>query len=271
MMQSDNAMQRLLDIMAKLRNPQGGCPWDLEQNFASIVPHTIEEAYEVADAIEREDMTGLKEELGDLLLQVVFHSQMANEQNLFDFEQVAETICQKLIHRHPHVFADADIKNAAQQEDSWERLKQKEKEDKRLAQSDKQSQPASILDDVTVGLPALMRAIKLQKKAAKVGFDWPTLKPVFDKVHEELDELYAELDKREHNHDRLEDELGDVLFAVCNIARHLKLDPETALRRTNRKFIHRFNYIEQAIAVKGKSLQNSTLEEMDQLWEEAKK
>lgn len=264
---SQKPIDQLLTIMAKLRDPNGGCPWDLEQNFASIVPHTIEEAYEVADAIEKDNMQELKEELGDLLLQVVFHAQMAKEEELFTFDDVAQAINTKLIHRHPHVFGEEEIKDAAAQEQSWEKIKQQERERKHQQNNTK---PTSILDDIPVNFPALLRAVKLQKKAAKVGFDWPGIEPVFAKIEEEIQELK---DAFYHKKDTeaVAEELGDLLFAVCNVARHLKIDPETALRQGNAKFIKRFNYIERALEQLGKSPQDSSLEEMDGLWEESKK
>lgn len=248
-------MKRLLDIMAQLRNPNGGCPWDVEQTFATIAPYTLEEAYEVADAIERHDMAALKEELGDLLLQVVFHSQMAHEQGLFSFEDVAACINQKMVERHPHVFGDQQgITTADQQTENWENLKQQEKE--RKGQT-------SVMDDVPVSFPALTRAQKLGKKAAKKGFDWPALLPVFEKVQEEIIELQEAI--ADQNATAIEEELGDLLFAVVNIARHTGVDAETALRRANTKFEKRFRYIEPHI------LPDSSLEEMEGFWQEAKK
>lgn len=255
-------IEALLDIMARLRDPDGGCPWDLEQNFASIAPYTIEEAYEVADAIERGDMGDLKDELGDLLLQVVFHAQMAKEEGRFDFPDVVRAICEKMIRRHPHVFGDEDQRSAGAVKGRWEEIKAEEKAEKGKA-------PTSILDDVPLALPALARAIKLQNRAARVGFDWPDTSLVIDKLNEEMLELSAEVAKGS-DPDRLEDELGDLLFVYANLARHMKVDPEAALRRANAKFRRRFGRIEEKLAAAGKRPEDSSLEEMDALWNEAK-
>jgi len=252
--------QRLLEIMARLRDPQHGCPWDKQQTFKTIAPYTVEEAYEVADAIEREDLTALREELGDLLLQVVYHARMAEEAGLFGFEQVAAGIGDKLVSRHPHVFGEADIKDAAQQTLDWETRKAGE----RAAKFQE-----GVLDGILLGLPALTRAEKLQKRAARVGFDWPELAPVFAKVHEELGELQREVSAQAPDA-RLTDELGDVLFAVANLARKLGVDPEQALRGTNRKFERRFHHVETCLAEQGKKPQQASLEEMDGYWDEAK-
>ena len=231
---------RLLQIMARLRTPRGGCPWDLEQNFATIAPYTIEEAYEVADAIDRGDMASLKDELGDLLFQVVFHAQMASEAGDFGFGDVVRNISDKMLRRHPHVFGDASIATAEAQTTAWETHKAAE----RQARAEAEGRAPSVLDGVAAGLPALSRAIKLQNRAARVGFDWPDIAPVFDKISEEIGELRAELAADSSNLNRLEDELGDVLFVLANLARHLKVDPEAALRRTNAKFERRFQRIE---------------------------
>lgn len=252
-----SSINRLLDIMAQLRNPNGGCPWDLEQNFATIAPYTIEEAYEVADAIARTDMTALREELGDLLLQVVFHAQMAREAGAFSFDDVVSAICNKMIARHPHVFGDARIADAQAQTDNWEMLKQQERKTK---------QKEGVLADVPLALPALMRAEKLQKRAARVGFDWPDVSFVYDKINEELDEV-----KEAQSPQHIAEEIGDVLFVMANLARHHKVDPEEALRRANAKFERRFAYIEAQLAARGKHCEESSLEEMDALWNEAKK
>lgn len=251
-------LQRLLSIMARLRAPDGGCPWDMEQDFRSIAPYTIEEAYEVADAIESGDRTALKNELGDLLLQVVFHAQMAQEEGSFDFESVAEGICHKMIDRHPHVFGDATIETAKAQTENWETLKALER---------KQKMATSILADVPLALPALMRAEKLQKRAARVGFDWPDVSFVYDKIAEEL----AEVKEAEGDPAHVAEEIGDVLFVMANLARHYGVDPETALRGANHKFERRFAYIEQQLAAQGRACEDSTLEEMDALWNEAKR
>jgi MazG family protein len=252
-------IEELLDIMAKLRNPAGGCPWDLEQTFTTIAPYTIEEAYEVADAITQDNMTALREELGDLLLQVVFHSQMAKEAGHFTFNEVVETISEKMVVRHPHVFGTAEVKTATAQTENWEKLKERERKHKGAG---------SILDGVALGLPALMRAEKLQNRAARVGFQWADIKPAFDKVEEELAEVReaAEADDQTH----IEEEMGDLIFMVANLARYLKVDPETALRKCNAKFERRFRHIEARLLEQGKSPDQSSLEEMDKLWNEAK-
>jgi ATP diphosphatase len=255
----------LLRIMAKLRDPDGGCPWDVEQDFASIAPYTIEEAYEVADAIEQSDMESLKGELGDLLLQVVFHAQMASEAGHFEYADVVNAVSEKMVVRHPHVFGDVSIEDADAQTKAWEDQKAAE----RAAKAEASGRVASVLDDVARGLPALMRAEKLQKRAARVGFDWPTVEPVFDKVREELDEVSVEID-RGSDPARLEDELGDVLFTCVNLARKLGTDPETALRRTNAKFERRFRDVETFAVKDGKSLNDLDIEALEALWERAK-
>lgn len=252
--------QRLLEIMARLRDPERGCPWDRLQTFKTIAPYTVEEAYEVADAIEREDLSALREELGDLLLQVVYHARLAEEAGLFGFEEVAAGIGDKLVSRHPHVFGKADIKDAVQQTRDWEWRKAAERAAK--AQG-------GVLDGVPVGLPSLSRAEKLQKRAARVGFDWPVLAPVFGKIREELTELEQEVSARS-DAARLSDELGDVLFAVANLARKLGVDPEQALRGTNRKFERRFRHVEARLAEGGRGPEQATLDEMDGYWDEAK-
>lgn len=256
---------RLLEIMAKLRDPDGGCPWDIEQDFASIAPYTIEEAYEVADAIAHGDMAELRDELGDLLLQVVFHARMAEEQGLFDYEAVAAAISEKMIRRHPHVFADETVESTAAQTISWERQKAEE----RAQKAARTGHESSALDGVSVSLPAQTRAVKLARRAARVGFDWPDSAPVLAKLDEEIRELRQEIADG-GDRVRLEDELGDVLFSVANLARHLDIDPEAALRRTNAKFEHRFRYVEKRLREAGRELEDATLEEMDRLWEEAK-
>ena len=256
-------LARLLAVMAWLRDRQYGCPWDIDQTFKTIAPYTIEEAYEVADAIERHDMAALKEELGDLLLQVVYHSQMASEAGAFGFDDVAAAIADKMVDRHPHVFGDLKIADADAQTVSWEARKAAER-------ARKGSVPAGALDGVARALPALLRAEKIQKRAARVGFDWTTIGPVIDKIEEELGELRAELDAGKTNPARITDELGDVLFAVANLARHCKVDPEAALRSTNDKFEKRFRYVEQQLARRGKKPAEATLEEMEALWQDAK-
>jgi len=248
--------------MAALRTPGAGCPWDLEQSFRTIAPYTLEEAYEVADAIVRDDLAGLKDELGDLLLQIVFHARMAQEQGAFDFADVVETITAKLIRRHPHVFADADGKTAKAVEGLWERIKAQEK----IGNGEETQSGA--LSGVPVALPALTRALKLQGKAGRVGFDWNDPRAVLAKIREEADEIEAELDR---GHDTsAAAEVGDLLFAVVNLARHLRADPEGLLRETNVKFERRFAAIERALAARGKTPKDASLAEMDALWDEAK-
>jgi len=259
-------ISRLLEIMAALRTPGSGCPWDLEQSFASIAPYTLEEAYEVADAILRNDLTDLREELGDLLLQVVYHAQMAREAGAFSFADVAAAVADKMVDRHPHVFGDARIATAEAQTASWEARKAAE----RAARKDGAAEPAGALDGVARALPALLRAEKIQQRAARVGFDWKQTGPVIDKIEEELGELRAELAAGTVDQARLTDELGDVLFAVANLARHCKVDPEAALRATNDKFERRFRYIERQLAEAGRKPVDASLEEMEALWQEAK-
>jgi tetrapyrrole methylase family protein/MazG family protein/ATP diphosphatase len=246
--------------MARLRDPETGCPWDREQTFASIAPYTVEEAYEVADAIERNDLSDLREELGDLLLQVVFHSRMAEEQGAFAFEDVAAAINDKLIRRHPHVFGEASFASGAEQTANWEALKAEERAGKGRA--------ASVLDDVPTGLPALTRAGKLTKRAARVGFDWSGPAQVIEKLHEELAELQAEVEAGDQV--RMRDEMGDILFVVANLARKLDIEPEDALSAANAKFTRRFQHIEASLKARGQTPQDVTLEVMDALWDEAK-
>ena len=262
-------ISRLLDIMAALRTPGSGCPWDLEQNFATIIPYTIEEAYEVADAIARGDLEDLRDELGDLLLQVVFHARMAEEQNAFGFGDVVEAISAKMIRRHPHVFADkygrltaSDVKGA------WDRIKAEEKAARAARRPPGGKAQPSLLASIKTGQPALTRAMDLQRKASSVGFDWNDPREVLAKIREEADEIEAALDRGDAN--ELADETGDLLFALVNLARHVGADPEAALRGTNAKFERRFGYIERALAAKGRSLEGASLAEMDALWNEAK-
>jgi ATP diphosphatase len=258
-------LARLLAVMAWLRDRQHGCPWDIDQTFRTIAPYTIEEAYEVADAIERDDLPALKEELGDLLLQVVYHAQMASEAQAFDFADVAAAIADKMVDRHPHVFADARIDTAEAQTVSWEARKAAERAAKQAGVA-----PAGTLDGVARALPALLRAEKIQKRAARVGFDWAETGPVIDKIEEELGELRAELTAGTIDPARVTDELGDVLFAVANLARHCKVDPEAALRATNDKFERRFRHIERRLAEQGRKPVDASLGEMEALWVEAK-
>lgn len=253
-------LPRLLAIMDRLRDPQTGCPWDIEQDFASIAPYTIEEAYEVADAIEREAWDELEGELGDLLLQVAYHARMGAEAGTFDFHSVAERVAQKMVDRHPHIWGDGDReKSAAQQVADWEAVKAQERAGDGARRT---------LDGVALGLPALMRAVKLQNRAARVGFDWPQTEQVLDKLHEEAREIVEAretLTLRE-----VEEEMGDLLFVVANLARHLKVDPEAALRAANAKFTRRFEQIEDALATEGRTPADSDLAEMDALWDAAK-
>ncbi len=260
-----SATERLLWVMARLRDPEHGCPWDLEQDFATIAPYTIEEAYEVAEAIARGDLAGLREELGDLLLQVVYHAQMAKEAGRFDFADVARAIADKMIERHPHVFGDAKVTGAKAQSHAWEEGKARE----RLARASARGDRASALDDVPLALPALVRAAKLQRRAARVGFDWEQAAQVLDKIAEEIAEVRAELEGG-RKPERMADEVGDLLFAVVNLARHLEVDAEAALRQTNAKFERRFRSIETALRAQGRSLEDAPLAEMEQLWQQAK-
>ena len=257
-MTAKSAIEELLDLMAALRTPVTGCPWDLEQDFRTIAPYTIEEAYEVADAIERGDLGELKEELGDLLFQTVFHARMAEERGAFDFEDVARAITEKMRVRHPHVFADAGARDAEEQTRHWETQKAEERASKGKA---------GLLDDVPVALPGLTRAVKLQKRAARIGFDWKNPRDVLDKIAEETAELVEAIDSRDA--DRIEDEFGDLLFVIANLSRHLKVDPEAALRRANEKFSRRFRHIERRLKADGR-LGAASLEEMEELWIEAK-
>jgi nucleoside triphosphate diphosphatase len=263
-MQASRDIARLIEIMAALRTPGAGCPWDLEQNFASIASYTLEEAYEVADAIARGNLTDLREELGDLLLQVVYHARMAQEQGTFDFGDVVQTITEKMLRRHPHVFGDERGLTADGVEKLWDRVKAEEKAGKPQAEEG----PASALAGVPVALPALTRALKLQQKAGKVGFDWNDPMAVLAKIREEADEIEADLSAGERGNAATE--VGDLLFAVVNLARHLDADPESILRSTNQKFERRFASIERALSERGKSPAQSTLAEMDALWSAAK-
>lgn len=276
-------VEDLIAVMAALRTPGSGCPWDLEQTFATIAPYTLEEAYEVADAIARNNLPDLKEELGDLLLQVVYHARMAQEQGAFAFADVAHAITTKMIRRHPHVFGDDEARSAGMAKGFWERVKAEEKVQKSAERAHlgipDPSPPPSLLDDIPAGMPGLTRALKLQDKAAKVGFDWPALSNVFDKLHEELTELQEAIAAKDLqaadttaaiNQAHIEEEFGDLLFVLANVGRHLKVDPEKALRGANQKFIRRFQHIESRLDEMGSSPQQSNLAEMDALWNEAK-
>lgn len=259
-MKADSGIKTLLDIMARLRDKKAGCPWDLDQDFKTIAPYTIEEAYEVADAIDRGDKTALKDELGDLLFQVVYHAQMAAEEGAFDFGDVVKAVTDKMIRRHPHVFGDdKNIRTASHQIAAWEEHKANERGVK----------GHGVLEGVPLGLPALKRAEKLQRRAGRVGFDWAAAKPILDKIREEVEELAAEMEKSPSPSNAAE-ELGDLLFAVANLARHLEIDAEDALRQTNAKFIKRFRFIEDAAKRGGKSLADMSLDEMEALWQQAK-
>ena len=266
-MSDSYSIQDLLEIMARLRDKKKGCPWDVEQTFATIAPYTIEEAYEVDEAIRAGDMHSLKDELGDLLFQVVFHAQMADEAGLFTFEDVVQNVSEKMVRRHPHVFGDADIATADAQVSAWEVQKANERQRK----AEEEGREPSALDGVSISLPALLRAVKLQKRAARVGFDWPETTDVLAKMQEEAAELVEEVQAAEQDHARVKDELGDLLFVMANLARHLDVEPEEALRGTNAKFERRFHRIEALLAEQGKTPAQSNLEEMDALWNTAKK
>ncbi len=262
MREKNSQIATLIDIVGRLRDPQSGCPWDREQTFKTIAPHTIEEAYEVADAIERQAMPELLEELGDLLFQVVFHAQIAAEAGQFDFYDVAAVVCEKMQRRHPHVFGDDVIKDVEQQRQAWERHKE-------LERKGDTNGDAGLLDGIAMALPATVRAQKLQQRAAGVGFDWPDISGVFAKIEEELEEVAIELEQ-EAPRERIQDEIGDLLFACVNLARYAGVDAESALRSTNDKFVRRFRAIEQILADRGRSLEQADLEEMDAIWERVK-
>ena len=257
-------MNQLLEIMKSLRDPDSGCPWDIEQNFSTIAPYTIEEAYEVADAITRDDMDGLCSELGDLLFQVVYHAQMADEQGFFDFSGVTEKINEKLIRRHPHVFGESEVADAKAQSIAWEAIKIQERLDKQGIAAH------GLLNGINQAMPAVARAQKLQDRAATVGFDWNEPQAVLDKIKEELMEVEEEVNSETLDAEKIEDEIGDLLFACVNLARHFKIDSETAVRKTNTKFERRFAYIEKSLSDQGEDLREATLEIMDKLWDEAK-
>jgi len=269
-MKPSRDIKALLDIMARLRTPVTGCPWDLEQNFSTIAPYTIEEAYEVAETIARHDLDDLREELGDLLLQVVFHARMAEEQNVFAFGDVVEAITKKMIRRHPHVFGDESGKlTPSDVKGNWDRIKAEEKAERAARRPPEESTHKSLLSGVKAGQPALTRALALQNKASTVGFDWNDPRAVLSKIREEADEIEAALDAKDKG--ELEAETGDLLFAVVNLARHVGADPDMALRASNAKFERRFAYIERALEQRGRSLEDATLDEMDALWNEAKR
>jgi ATP diphosphatase len=255
--------RKLLEIMARLRHPEKGCSWDLEQDFNSLIPYTIEEAYEVADAIERNDLEDLRSELGDLLLQVVFHSRLAEEQGLFDFEQVSKSICQKLVSRHPHVFAGKKFSSDEERKQAWEAAKVQERKNKIT-----DNHQSSVLDGVAINLPALVQCEKTLSRAANHGFDWPETPPVFAKVREELSEVEEAWESGDQAH--VQEEIGDLLLVVVNLARHLKVNPEIALKEGNKKFSRRFHYIEQKVKESERELLDCKLDELDAYWDEAK-
>jgi ATP diphosphatase len=272
-MQPSKDISRLIEIMAALRTPKTGCPWDLEQDFSTIAPYTIEEAYEVADAIARGDMDDLRDELGDLLLQVVYHAQMAGEAKEFEFGDVVLAITKKMIRRHPHVFGDEAARNAGVAKGVWEKIKAEEKAEKRSARIARglpaEDHGGGFLDGVPVALPALTRALKLQQKAARVGFDWGEAAPILDKIEEEIGELREAVAAGDNV--ATEDEFGDVLFAIVNLGRHLGIDAEKALAGTNEKFRSRFHFVENAVKAEGSTLEAASLDEMEAHWQRAKK
>lgn len=270
-MKNNDSLDRLLSIMQSLRDPETGCPWDRKQTFASVVPHTIEEVYELADAIELQDFSDLKGELGDLLFQVVFYAQIAKEQGLFEFSDILDTLNEKLVRRHPHVFAQEAFADEQAVHANWEKEKQKE----RLKKSIEMQQQESVLDNIPLALPALNRAYKIQKRCANVGFDWAELEPVVAKIHEEIDEVLVEVKRTdltdEQKQARIEDELGDLLFANVNLVRHLNANPETVLRQANKKFENRFRLVELQVLKQGKQMSECSLAELDAIWNEVKK
>ena len=262
------SFDRLVEIMAQLRDPNTGCPWDVEQDFESIAPYTLEESYEVVDAIRRKDMKALRDELGDLLLQVVFHSQMASEIGIFDVNDVADGICEKMIRRHPHVYANETYANAEEQTEAWEKIKEKERNKEKTKKNTNIEQDSSTLDGIAIALPSLTRAEKLAKRAARVGFDWPNIDLVFDKIEEELNEVRLAIETRDEK--KIEEEVGDVLFAVANLARKLSVDPETSLRKANEKFERRFRSMEKRSQKQGVKFDSLDLDSQENLWQQVK-
>lgn len=259
-MTDKKSIDRLLDVMATLRDPQGGCPWDLKQTWQTIIPHTLEEVYEVADAVDRNDVEALRDELGDLLFQVVFMAQIASDEGLFDFNDVAQGIADKMVRRHPHVFGDVEYASEAEQKQSWEEIKQTERDNKKQM---------DFFSDIPVAMPALRRSQKIQKRAARVGFDWADWRLVVPKVHEELDEIVDAVDTSE-SAERVEEEVGDLLMAVANLGRQLKVDAENALRLSNKKFERRFLAVEKVLAEQGVTLDEADLDAMETAWERVK-
>lgn len=256
-------LARLLSIMQALRDPENGCPWDKQQDFNSLIPYTIEEAYEVADAIVKGEPAAIQDELGDLLFQVVFYAQLGREQGWFGFDDIAEGVADKLIRRHPHVFADVKIDDSQQVKEQWEAIKRDER-------SAKSKGSASVFDDIPGNLPALMQALKMQKRCRSVGFDWDNIEDVSDKVTEELDEVRQELAKEDGDPRLVEEEIGDLLFAVVNLARHAKVNPESALRTANQKFMRRFQYIEAQVAAQNRTVDTYNIDELEGFWQQAK-
>jgi len=269
MLKDKASIEKLRWIMTKLRDPKTGCPWDIKQTFTSITSCTIEEAYEVVDAIEQNDFTELNKELGDLLFQVIFYSQLGQEQALFDFDSVVESICEKLIRRHPHVFSDADLRSDAQIKANWENEKAKERQQKQ-DQSKRETKALSILADIPKNLPALSQAAKIQKRCSHVGFDWDNMNDVFAKIEEEVLEVKEELEVKEINQAALGEELGDLMFAVVNLCRHAKQDPETLLRQANQKFTKRFHGVEAQVQNSGKAFTEHNLAQLEQYWQHVK-
>lgn len=263
-----NPIDELQAIMEKLRDPESGCPWDKKQSFDSIIPCTIEETYEVVDAIHNRDWDNLREELGDLVFQAIFYSQLAKEQNLFDFNDVITEVNEKLIRRHPHVFSEQQFASEEEIRANWDKIKQQENVGKK--QSQKKFQGKSILDSIPNSLPGLSKAMKVQKKCAKYGFDWDSIGPVVEKVHEEIDEVMEEAVQVTVDQDKLEEEMGDLLFAVVNLSRHLKCEPETALQKANLKFMRRFRAIESIVNQQGKALEDFSLDELEDFWQQVK-
>ncbi len=278
MLKDNPSIEKLRWIMTKLRDPQTGCPWDVKQDFASITAHTLEEAYEVVDAIEQNDFIELNKELGDLLFQVIFYSQLGQEQQLFDFDSVVAAICEKLIRRHPHVFSDADLSTDAQIKANWENEKAKERQQKQRQAKNNQEghqenhqESISILADIPKNLPALSQAAKIQKRCSHVGFDWHDINDVFAKIEEEVLEVKEELAAKEINQAALGEEIGDLMFAVVNLCRHAKQDPETLLRRANQKFTKRFYGVEAQVKESGKNFTEHDLAQLEQYWQQVKK